>query len=116
MTSTISNIEKINLSFVSDETTKKLAKIVQDEYEELYVYTRVSCDKRPLLETICYNQTFPVLSVIHVPSDSHKLNLVFMEAIQLMCNYNIEDIKDQLLDLPISKVKEMFTVEQILED
>ena len=104
--------------FISDDTTKKMASYVKAKYQELY--SNVHWSKAPILETVCYHEAKNILNCIHVPSDAFKMNKAFLEAIILMGfdfleEFQVEAWESMLLDLPLSKVDQLLTVEEITE-
>ena len=109
MNATISN------QFISEKTTRSLARLVKNRFDDLYMGRYRNA---PELQQVAFHQAEIVLSFIHIPSDAWKMNLIFLEAIQDMKfnfleEFEVEEYEKQLLDLPILKVKEMFQFDEL---
>ncbi len=105
----------ISNQFISEATTKALARLVKDRFDDIYMGRYRNA---PELQQVAYHQANYCLSYIHLPSDSWKMNLIFLEAIQDMGpnfleEFEVEAFEKQLLDLPILKVQEMFQLEDL---
>jgi hypothetical protein len=105
----------ISNEFISDKTTRSLARLVKDRFDDIYMGRYRNA---PELQQTAYHQAEIVLSFINIPSDSWKMNLIFLEAIQDMGfnfleEFEVEEYEKQLLDLPILKVKEMFQFDDL---
>ena len=105
----------ISNQFISDKTTKGLARLVKDRFDDIYMGRYRNA---PELQQIAFHQAEIVLSCIHVPSEAWKMNLIFLEAIQDMGfdfiqEFYVEEFEKQLKDLPILTIKEMFQIEDL---
>jgi len=108
----------VSTQFISNETTKQMASFVKSKYNELY--KGVHWSKAPVFETICFQEAENILNCVNVPSDAHKMNMGFLEAIKIMGfdfndEFQIEEWENMLLDLPFENVDELFTIEQIID-